>query len=304
MLNYSTKEPRHFRLGALVFVLFGLGFAGVLNAKTLVFQSQSEPSPDRPLAPAESPVQPEPTPTVLSAAASSANSELFFMLEQLQQEVRTLRGMLEEQANQINQMQSSGKSRYRDIDSRVLDLSKKMALLENVSGVANAPTSSQQTNSGLAGMNPGPAVSAVAPSTGAGLGSSVGKDASPPSEAQKKQYQQAYSLIKEKKFEEAIERLHAFIERYPEGELAGNAYYWLGEVYLVLPKLDQARASFSIVVSSFSGHRKAADAMFKLGVTYDRLQDPAQSEKYLNEVQAKFPESTAARLAKSYKINR
>jgi TolA-binding protein len=41
-----------------------------------------------------------------------------------------------------------------------------------------------------------------------------------------------------------------------------------------------------------------------LGVSYDRLQNPAKSEQYLNEVQLKFPESTAAKLAKSYKINR
>jgi len=125
-----------------------------------------------------------------------------------------------------------------------------------------------------------------------------------PTVDQKREYQQAYDLIKNKNFEEAIKSLLLFIEHYPEGDLAGNAYYWLGEVYLVLPQLEEAKQAFSVVVSAFPMHRKAADALFKLGVSYDRLQDPARAEKYLNEVQLKFPKSTAAKIAKRYKINR
>jgi len=281
--------------GALCVLALGLGVSESLSAKTLVFQSQSEALPERTVKASEA--QPSSVQQTLSSAASSANSELFFMLEQLQQEVRSLRGMLEEQANQIRHMQSSGKSRYRDLDSRVLDLSKKMA---SIGSASDEPVVSplKQIDSTRVEVEPGMSVPV------AGVKSPMTRPASPPSDAQKREYQQAYSLIKEKKFDEAIDRLHQFIERYPEGELTGNAYYWLGEVYLVLPKLEQAKQAFTIVVSSFADHRKAADAMFKLGVAYDRLQNPEQSEKYLIEVQSKFPNSTAAKLAKSYKINR
>ena len=219
------------------------------------------------------------------------------MLEQLQQEVRYLRGMLEEQGNQIHRIERDGKNRYRDIDARVLDLSKRS------SGTALAkPTTVSPIGSSL--TTPIVPVGAESVNNDVASSPTVVESLPPPTEAQKREYQQAYALIKDKKFDEAIERLHLFIEHYPEGDLAGNAYYWLGEVYLVLPQLEQAKQAFSVVVSAFPLHRKAPDALFKLGVSYDRLQDPAKSEQYLNEVQLKFPESTAAKLARSYKINR
>ena len=221
------------------------------------------------------------------------------MLEQLQTEVRELRGVVEVQANEIRQLQEDGKSRYQDLDSRLLELTKKVS-------ATPAPVSSSD---GALPLNHGAdelgVVSEEKVDGGSPSGAKPAAKAAPePTEEQKLEYQQAYGLIKEKAFDEAIDRLHKFIEHYPEGELAGNAYYWLGEVYMALPKLEQARQAFTVVVGSFPDHRKVADALFKLGVVYDRLQDPRQSEKYLTEVQTKFPESTAAKLAKSYRINK
>lgn len=225
----------------------------------------------------------------ISQNSPTINSELFFMIEQLQQEVRSLRGLVEEQQHLLNRLQKDGKSRYKDLDDRLLSLTKQVNTNKPAPQVV-VPATSIETN--LAQVNTD--VPATTQKT-------VTKE---PTAEQRKAYQDAYAFIKEKKFDEAIDGLHQFLEKYPEGELAGNAYYWLGEVYLVLPKLEQARQSFSIVAKTFPNHRKVADALFKLGVTYDRMQDPEQSERYLNQVQVEFPESTAAKLARSYKINR
>lgn len=301
------KKGLHHSMMRPVFLL-ALSFCLIVNvqAKTLIFQSQSGASPEQlvtssALKPTQGSAESSKVYQTQSRPAS-ANSELFFMLEQLQQEVRYLRGMLEEQGNQIHHLELNGKNRYRDLDSRVLDLSKKVSVRVeggSVSAIGSSLSTpivpvSVTTAKELEDDNAALSVAPVASIT----------KLPPPSEAQKREYQQAYGLIKDKKFEEAIKQLHNFIEAYPEGELAGNAYYWLGEVYLVLPQLEQAKQAFSVVVSAFPMHRKAPDALFKLGVSYDRLQDPAKSEQYLNEVQLRFPESTAAKLAKSYRINR
>lgn len=262
-----------------------LVWSGFVSAKTLVFQQdESSPQPSAQVAPQVT------TYATAPVGQASGNSELFFMLDQLQQEVRYLRGVVEEQAHQIHQLQQSARSRYKDLDSRVLNLSKEVSGLKKggqVGAVVQAEPVSSDLPASPSSNNPKPvaAVTIADPQ-------------------QKKAYQDAYAYIKEKQFEQAIDALHAFLEKYPEGELAGNAYYWLGEVYLVLPQLEQARQSFSIVIRSFPNHRKVADALFKLGVTYDRLQDPAQSEQYLIQVQKAYPNSSAAKLAKSYKINR
>lgn len=277
MLN--TIRARKFLSGPFLFIL-SFVFSPVAVSKTLVFQ-QDEPS--------ETPAGVKSYSTA-SVGNTSANSELFFMLDQLQQEVRMLRGLVEEQAYQIQLLQQSGKSRYKDLDGRILNLSKQFGAIKDASA-AVVPVVPQ-----------GKKIDAGVDSSTSSLDEAISTAA--PTLEQKKAYQSAYAFIKEKQFEQAIDAMHQFIDKYPEGELAGNAYYWLGEVYLVLPQLEQARQAFTIVIKSFPNHRKVADALFKLGVTYDRMQDPAQSEQYLNQVQASYPESTAAKLAKSYKINR
>mgnify|MGYP000252804609 CR=1 FL=1 len=307
-----------------LFLLSVFSFSSFSNAKTLIFQSQDENTTQVPLNAGASDllaVSSEDSVVVdvrqevvkgaslhnqsqLSAQVNSGNSELFFMLEQLQLEMRELRGLLEEQANQIRHIKRNGKSRYRDIDSRVLGLSKKVSVLLNSkdgrsSSSDHLPVSGDTPLVGVAGAKSDDKSVDLSSSQGG-----VGQLRELPSQEQKQLYQQAFSLIKDKRYEDAVKALHSFIERFPDGKLAGNAYYWLGEVYLVLPKLEQAKQAFTIVVSSFSSHGKVADAYYKLGVTYDRLQDPEKSEKYLIQVQEMFPASTAAKLAKNYNISR
>lgn len=278
------------------FVLFVFSFE--LNAKTLIFQSNESSGSTSPVVQSDNAVESESQsrspssalPPVSSAPASNASSELFFMVEQLKQEVMMLRGLLEEQSFAMRQLQERSKDRYRDTDERIQSLVQKIAVLEKAESSvviqSNAPVASPSV------VNPvGPEVVAV---------NSVVEE----TDEQKVAYQKAYNLVKEKNFPEAIDALHAYVEKYPEGDLTGNAFYWLGEVYLVLPKLEQARQAFTIVVKTFPGHRKLADSIYKLAVTYDRLQKPGEAELYLKQVQEQFPNSTAAKLAQNYKITR
>lgn len=275
------------------FVFFA--FSLELNAKTLIFQSSessgSAPSNQPERGPAAQSQQASfPASTANTNVASSVNSELFFMVEQLKQEVMMLRGMLEEQSFTMRQLQERSKDRYRDTDDRIQTLVQKLAALEKAESSVVIQSNPSEVSPVIVSPQ-GPAVVAATSSTGE-------------TDEQKVAYQQAYNLVKEKNFPEAIDALHAYVEKYPEGDLTGNAFYWLGEVYLVLPKLEQARQAFTIVVKTFPGHRKLADSIYKLAVTYDRLQKPAEAELYLKQVQEQFPNSTAAKLAKNYTITR
>ena len=215
----------------------------------------------------------------------NANAELLFMLEQLQQEVQSLRGMVEKQSHEIKQLKQQGRDRYRDLDQRLLQLQSKEKHSLPASESVSMPVAPVKADS-VAGVAPVAIKSKVS---------------STPSAEQQRAYQQAYDLIKQKKYEQAVDQLHKFIEIYPSSDLTGNAYYWLGEVYLVMPKFEQARQAFTVVVSSFSSHRKASDAMYKLGVTYHRLGNLKEAKFYLSEVTKRYPESSAAKLAKEYK---
>lgn len=234
-----------------------------------------------------------------TATKYSPTSELLFMVEQLQQEVQELRGVVELQGHQIKQLKQQSRDRYHDLDQRLLKL--KEGASSSSSGVSSAVSSAgygSTTDVSTAGSSK--SVAGGAAVVGATSAAALTKTKTEPSAKQQREYQQAYDLIKQKKYDEAVDGLHKFIALYPDSDLAGNAYYWLGEVYLVMPKFEQARQAFTVVIGSFPNHRKAADAMFKLGVTYHRLGKLEDAKFYLSEVVKRYPDSSAAKLAKEY----
>jgi tol-pal system protein YbgF len=259
---------------------------------------------------------------VTAAPQSSANSELFFIVQQLQQDVRQLRGQLEEQSHLIQQLESRSKDRYKDLDSRVLDLSKRIAGFSGGSGDSSVPSSdSGATIGGVPGSVSPPVSTGSKPSaspasvegntTVAGTPVQVATETTAATTAaepattdssleQKREYQQAYALVKDKKFNEAAIAFRNFVKRYPDGDLTANAYYWLGEVYLVIPDLELAKDAFGVVIKAFPNHRKVPDALLKLGVTYERMQNKEKAKSYYAQVIKQYPQSTAAKLAQSY----
>ncbi len=220
--------------------------------------------------------------------AQSGAVEVYLMVEQLQQEVRELRGMVEQQAYTIEQLKAQQRDRYMDLDQRLLNLDRRLSQNGTPAGGAMPPATA------------GAATAAEPPVAASTAGAEIAASKEPVTDAQKKAYEQAYELIRQRQFDKAVDALHAFINQYPNTDLTANAYYWLGEVYLVMPKLEQAKQAFTVVVSRYPKHRKASDAYYKLGVTLDRLGESAQARTYLRGTAEKYPGSAAAGLAQDY----
>ncbi|MGP4845892.1 tol-pal system protein YbgF [Marinobacter sp. 1Y8] len=215
------------------------------------------------------------------SASSQGNSELFFMIEQLQREVRQLHGVVEEQKHKLERLTRQSKERYIDLDQRILELSRNQPAAD-----------SSGTPAGGSAEQSGPE---------SAKGSTKIREYRAPSDKERAAYDEIQTLIREKKdYDGAIDRIYSFISEYPEGDLTVNAYYWLGEVYLVKPQLEQAKQAFSIVASRFGDHRKAPDALYKLGVTEDRLGDKAAARKTLESVSERYGDSNASKLASDY----
>ena len=224
-------------------------------------------------------VSPQEPATVRAYPAASAPSSdeqpqpggtgaLFYQLQILQAEVRDLRGIVEEQAHRIEQLQQDQKEQYLDMDRR-------LSALAQVGGGAPTPRGGASVTS--------------SPRGGGGAG-------------EQSDYTAAYQLTVDKRFDDAIAAFNQFVADYPDGEYTGNAYYWLGELYLALPEadLERARQAFAQVVNQYPGHQKVPDALFKLGVVYHRLGDSPRALDYLTRVQNEHPGAMAARLAQSY----
>jgi tol-pal system protein YbgF len=207
------------------------------------------------------------------AGNNQANAELFYMLQQLQGDVRRLQGEVEEQRHLVDRLKQQGRDRYVDLDQRILKL-----------------TAAQQQAQVAASTAPAPAPASVQT-----------RDYRQPSVEESNAYNSIVDLIRnQKKYDQAITQIYEFLDTYPEGDLTVNAYYWLGEVYLVKPQLEQAKQAFSIVATRFADHRKAADSTYKLGVTLDRLGEKEEAGRRMQAVVKNYPDSSAAKLAQSY----
>lgn len=208
-----------------------------------------------------------------TAAGLSSEGQLFQQLYQLQQEITMLRGMLEEQGYKIKQMEQDQLDRYQDIDRRLSGLTSAPAPAASGSAPADSDAATPPAQA--------PAASAA--------------PADP--EQEKLLYDASFDLVKARDFEKAALAFNAFLRRYPDSQYAGNAQYWLGEVYLVQSDLESAGKAFAQVISRYPNHRKESDAIYKLGDVERRLGHNDKARDLFQQVISKYPDSSAAQLA-------
>ena len=110
-------------------------------------------------------------------------------------------------------------------------------------------------------------------------------------------YQAAFELLKEQRYEPAAMAFSQFLVSFPNSELADNAQYWLAESHYVTQKFDQAFTEFEVVITRFPRSRKVPDALLKMGYCSYELKRWSAAKEVLRRVQSEFPETTAARLA-------
>lgn len=218
-----------------------------------------------------------------SSAGASQNAQLYMLLQQLQDEVRSLRGQLEAQTHKLNRLEAEQKDRYRDLDRRVSFLTRQPA----ASGNSQANSSATKLVQPSDGSSPAKVISKPATASSSNAGD-------------QQAYKDAFALVRKRAYDDAIVSFDGFIKKYTDSPLLPNAYYWLGEIYLLQQKRPLARDAFLQVVTNYSEHRKAPDAAYKLGKLYSDLGDTASSRAYLDMVISKYPNSPAARLAQEF----
>ncbi len=113
------------------------------------------------------------------------------------------------------------------------------------------------------------------------------------------EYQAAFNLMKDGKYDEAAVALQDFQVRYPQHELAPNALYWLGEAHYVRRDYTAALAAFEGMLRDYPGTRKAPDALLKAGYCQIELKQAAAARATLGRLVQEYPDSAAAAEAKT-----
>jgi tol-pal system protein YbgF len=267
-------------------------------------------------------------PIIIAAQAGAAsNDALLLLLDQftaLRGEMETLRGMVEEQANQINRLQQDSLDRYTDLDSRLSSIYQEMdsvpvsassgvASLNSVpvntaSQTASTATSVAATNSAVVA---GETAAAARIPGQASVSSPVSATATPatsgiaPVQASILTEQQLYelaldSLLQEQQYQVSIDQFGQYLAEYPDGRFVTNAYYWQGQAYVNLSMFNDAKTAFETILTDYPDGRKIEDAMYSLGAVYHRLGDNTNARLMLQDVITRFPNTSAANLADIY----
>ncbi|AHF01040.1 tol-pal system protein YbgF [Thiomicrospira aerophila AL3] len=121
-------------------------------------------------------------------------------------------------------------------------------------------------------------------------------DTSPQGEMQQA-YDQAFALLGTGDYDAAQEALSAFIASYPNENLTADAYYWLGESWLIQQDFAQAIQAFQKVIEDFSDHPRYENALLRGADSLVGLNDLDQAITLYNRVIEQFPQSRAAQSA-------
>jgi tol-pal system protein YbgF len=117
-------------------------------------------------------------------------------------------------------------------------------------------------------------------------------------------YRAAYALVRGQKFDQAVQGFEQFLQDYPGGKYAPNAYYWLGELYLVIepPNLESSRQSFMLLLSQYPDNNKAPDALYKLGKVQFMKGNREKAKEYMDRVIGEYgsTNSSAVKLARDF----
>lgn len=214
---------------------------------------------------------------------SAALSGLSNQIVQLRQEVQQLRGQVEVLQRENAELKKRQRELYADIDGR-------LRKLETAAPSQPTPGSQPGGSQNEQAIQP-PA--ATAPQGQAPASSA----AQPPAAGELESYQAAFDLLKAGRYQQAGEAFRGFLERFPQGDYADNAYYWLGESHYVQRDFDAALPQFEKILEAYPNSPKRPDALLKLGFIKYEQGDMAQSRKYLERVTEEFPTSSAATLA-------
>ncbi len=96
----------------------------------------------------------------------------------------------------------------------------------------------------------------------------------------------------------AREIFTAFLEKYPQHDLAANAHYWIGETHYSEKSYEPAILSFQEVIKNYPLKEKVPAAMLKQAMAFNAINDTKSAKYVLKKLIESFPKNDEAAKAK------
>ena len=242
-------------------------------------------------------------PAVAQMDDKQAMVDLVIQIQQLQDEVRMLRGMLEDQGIQLESLSNRQRDQYLDLDQRITAQRGSSSGPRLSNNTATTPRT--VTTPGAAPViredvpDVRPSMDAPSSTTAIAVPDTQAREFSTSPEAEKAAYDQGFQSLKDLKYADAATQFSAFVNQYPNSDYADNAQYWLGESYYVTRNYDIALEAFQALLNNYPDSPKVPDGLLKIGYTHYELKQWDQARAALVQVQEQYPDTTLARLAGS-----
>jgi tol-pal system protein YbgF len=242
-----------------------------------------------------------PKPVVRTAAAVD---DRYNQSQMMQNEVRELRGLVEQLSYELQRVKQRQMDDYLDLDRRLsavlsgatpeeftADADGDLQLNIDDQSAAVVAGSSVINSDGMEGQVPNQALEGQAVDGLALNGRSLNGVPQTPTitpaintEEIAQNYAQASNLLlKERDINAAAQAFKQHVIDYPASPYTANAHYWLGEIYLLQGQDEMARQAFTLVVEQHPKHSKAMDATFKLGKIYHQLGEIDRARELLEK---------------------
>lgn len=207
---------------------------------------------------------------------SNAHSQLLTQLQQQlsdnQRDIDSLRGQIQENQYQLNQV-----------------VERQKQILLQIDGLSNGGAA--------AGQATGADQAAATPDTGAST-SALAAAAPVQGGDANSDYNAAIALVQDKsRQDDAIAAFQNFVKKYPDSTYQPNANYWLGQLNYNKGKKDDAAYYFAFVVKNYPKSPKAPDAMYKVGLIMQDKGDTAKAKAVYQQVIKQFPNTDGAKQA-------
>jgi tol-pal system protein YbgF len=112
-------------------------------------------------------------------------------------------------------------------------------------------------------------------------------------------YRQAYADYTAGQWDLAITGFQAYLKSFPKLPDADDAQLYIGETYFASGRFKEAAAAYNEVITNYPGTNAIPQAMYKLGLAYDRLGQAERARQTLEAVIKTFgPDDEYSRLAK------
>lgn len=223
---------------------------------------------------------------------TNLNWQLMQKAERLENDIRSLRGKMEEQDNEIAQLKHDLQNRYTDLDQRLELLQEKV----DPDSVAKPEEDNQQDTSpstnAKSAVNTATTTVKAQSTPSAQISPSKNKD-----EADKVAYTVALEAYKQGGAKKAIAPMQAFIKNHPNSAYISNAYFWLAEFNLGTDPTNyvDAKKNFEIVANKYPNSSKASSALYRLhSISLNVDKNAALANKYKNQILTNYPKSEEA----------